>query len=149
MTPPAGARASRSTHGVVFVAFRRSEVENSDPFEGTAQLSVTLEYGACLRAFYQAHPELTQQQPEGRELFDTWLDGGDSPLCSIETPPTLRPGSCKARSIEQAMDDRPRLSVTFDGLQELEGRALPIGPIPDALDGRVSGGPEGDDDAAA
>lgn len=139
---PAGGSAGESfDHGVVYVTFRRSDAERSDPFAGTTELSVTLEYGACLRAFYDAHPELAQTHAEGRALFDAWLDGGVSPLCSVETPATLRHGDCNARSIAQTLDERPRLTVTFDGLQELEGRALPIGPIPDAEAAACPAGP--------
>lgn len=114
---------------MVPVGFRRGEGENVDPFVGTATITITLEYGPCLRAFYATHPELAQDQPDGGEVFARWLDDGASPLCSRSLASGHR-ASCRVLDIRQSLGARPHLTVSFRLLDGLDGRALPIGPIP-------------------
>jgi hypothetical protein len=115
--------ASDDANGVVKVEFQRGQSEEDTPLGAPDELAVSLEYGECLLAYYEEHPEMRQDGVEGQEVFDSWLDR----LCE--------PGSgfanCEVISIEQNMEvASPKLTVTYDIQGELEGRQLLVGPFP-------------------
>lgn len=125
-------------HGAVLMAFVRSEAEPTDPFEGTSTLSITMEYGPCLRTFYREHPRLAQSQPEGHDVFEAALDDGETPLC--DTPRPFPRGHCRVHDIVQTLDERPRLTVTFEQVEKLEFVGVPLGPIPSPEAAQCPGG---------
>ena len=115
--------ASDDPNGVVKVGFQRGQDEADMPVSPPDELAVSLEYGECLLAYYEEHPEMQQDGVEGQEVFDSWLDRLCEPRSGFAT--------CDVISIEQNMEvANPKLTVTYDLAGELENRQLLVGPFP-------------------
>lgn len=127
---PSGADPSL-THGSVKLEFRRSENQASDPTVGTASVSITMTYRACLGDFYDANPSLRQTGPDGELIFGTLELGGEGwsdRLCDAAETPGL--ASCDVESIEQRLDPVKQLTVRYAIDGSLENRLLRFGPLP-------------------
>lgn len=119
------------THGVVKLEMRRSENQPSNPYVGTAQVSVTMTYRECLSDLYDANPDLRQSGREGEAVFggeelggEGWLDR----LCSDGLIPAQ--ADCTVVSIEQRLEPIPQLTVVYGINGDLENFRLPFGPLP-------------------
>ncbi|MBL8945342.1 MAG: hypothetical protein JNK45_19415, partial [Myxococcales bacterium] len=48
------------THGTIPLEFRRGDSQATDPFVGSARVTVTFTYRECLQEFYDANPAMRQ-----------------------------------------------------------------------------------------
>lgn len=114
--------------GFICVELVRAESEESDPFVGTASISLTLELDPCLRDFYtEAHPEYVSG-PEGLAVLEEWRDR----LCSEPVVGGLV--SCEVDQFEFGLaEEAPAtLGVVYNVLDaaQIDGRMLLWGPAP-------------------
>ncbi len=104
-----------------------------DPFVGTTQVSVTLLYLQCLRDFYDAHPQWSQDGPDGAVAFEAAM----TELCVPEADGI----ECSVAEIRQELDVVRQLTVVYDVQPPIEGGTLRFGPLPTAgLAGCADGG---------
>lgn len=118
-------------HGSVRITLTRAEGQADNPFVGTAQVRVVLEYGPCLENFYEANPEYQQEGAQGDLVFGRLEDGGEGwadRLCDDPEPQQIE---CEVALIEQELDQSSQLRVTYNvQADDLETRFLRVGPIP-------------------
>lgn len=121
------------THGFVKLEMRRSENQPSDPYVGTAEVSVTMTYRDCLGDLYDANPDLRQSGREGEMVFGSEELGGEGWLDRLCEPGlTPKQASCSVVSIEQRLDPVKQLTVRYAITDGLENRVLAFGPLPTA-----------------
>lgn len=117
------------TNGFVCVAMGVGEGLDTDPYEGTRTVQITLRYDPCLDEYYRnVHPERRLDGPQGMDLFALWK----SRLCSEPVDALVK---CEVVGFEQAIpfDGEPAtMTITYaipaDG--DLLGRKLLWGPGP-------------------
>ena len=91
MDDPETTGALRDGHGSVMLSLSRGEGVDESPFSGTATVRATLDYGTCLREFYDANPNWHLSGEDGQSVFDRWADE----LCAQST------ADCTVDEIEQ------------------------------------------------
>ncbi len=98
-------------------------------FNGTAEVVVTMLYGACLQDFYLKHyPEFQQDGVEGAALFDEWIPK----LCDPDLEKVI---DCEVVDIDQtliAATDIYQLRVTYmvKDPSSLQLGYIHVGPFP-------------------
>jgi hypothetical protein len=112
-----------SGHGVVTIEFRRSENEATNPYAGTARVSITLAYLECLADFYAANPGWRQDGGDGAGVFMAAASDG---LCAADP----EHAECTVAQITQNVDVANALVVDYAITGELEDRRLRFGPLP-------------------
>lgn len=110
----------RDGHGSVMLTLSRGEGIDDSPFAETATIRTTLNYGSCLREFYDANPNWHPAGEDGQPVFERWADE----LCAQSS------ADCTVDEIEQNLMGDRRLTVTYAVQGELENRRLAFGPLP-------------------
>jgi hypothetical protein len=119
------------THGTIKLEMRRSDNQESNPYVGTARVSITMTYEKCLADLYEAKPDLRQTGRDGELVFGTEELGGEGWIDRLCEPGSVsKQADCSVISIEQVLDPVKQLTVEYAITGELEGRVLPFGPLP-------------------
>ena len=96
-------------------------------FAGTAEIRTTVNYGTCLQEFYTStNSNYAQDGVEGEEVFLEW----EERLCSEEIAGAF---GCEVNSFKQNFTGmNANLQISYTGIDPagIEGRKIPIGPIP-------------------
>lgn len=96
-------------------------------FAGTTEIRLTVNYGTCLQEFYTStNSNYAQDGVEGEEVFLEW----EERLCSEEIAGTF---ACEVQSFKQnftGMNANFQISMTGIDPAGIEGRKIPIGPLP-------------------
>lgn len=119
-------------HGVVWLTFARGASQDTNPYEGTTRIVVTLLYLECLIGFYEANPDYQQLGVEGALVFGPEEDGGEGwldHLCELDNPNAV---DCTVESFDQELDSAKQLTVTYSISGNPENREVAFGPIPKA-----------------
>lgn len=120
--------------GFTCIELSRGESVDADPFAGTYEIIVTLNYEPCLIDYYtMKHPEMRLDGPDdmGPAVFEEWR----TRLCSEDVPGRI---DCEIPEggFEQILQSTGitayKMSVTYRGLdpQGLAGRVILWGPAP-------------------
>lgn len=120
MDDPETTGALRDGHGSVMVLLSRGDNVDESPFSGTATVRMTLDYGSCLREFYDGNPNWRPAGEDGQPVFERW---GEE-LCAQST------ADCTVDEIEQNLMGQRRLVVTYAVQGDLENRRFAFGPLP-------------------
>lgn len=120
MEDPETTGVLRDGHGSVMLSLTRGVGVDDDPFGGTATVRAMLDYGPCLRDFYEGDPNWQPSGEDGQPVFERWADE----LCAQSTT------DCTVDEIEQNLSTDRRLTVTYAVSGELENRQLAFGPLP-------------------
>ncbi len=117
-------------HGTVKVRFRRAPNVDTNPFVGTVNVEITLDYLDCIIDFYNRTPDYTQEGVVGLPVFGTADQGGEGwvdRLCDNDDPEAA---DCNVVSIEQELVMSQRLTVLYEMTGEIEDRYVEFGPLP-------------------
>lgn len=118
------------THGYVKIQFTRAASESENPFEGTQQVVLQMEYEECYQNFYTVNPNWQIDGEDGELVFGTEEDGGEGwrdRLCSEDVGGRAE---CEVAEFQQLLDGGSRLTVTYNLNGPLEARTLLFGPLP-------------------
>lgn len=129
-------------YGDIVLERRSADTDPDGTFVGTDRIVATIEYGACLEAFYRDRDELAFTESEGRDVVDEWRDR----LCDDDA--LADPITCEVIAIEQVLDaGPPRIVVTYasargpGGMVAGErGTELAVGPLPEGPSAQCRGG---------
>jgi len=118
------------THGYVCVQASPSllwQDKVDELFAGTAEIRVTVNYGTCLQEFYTStNSNYAQDGVDGEEVFLEW----EERLCSEEIAGAF---ACQVQSFKQNFTNMgANLQISLTGIDPggIEGRKIPIGPLP-------------------
>ncbi|MEM9455978.1 MAG: hypothetical protein AAGF11_17490 [Myxococcota bacterium] len=121
-------------HGIVKLQLLPSASEgDTNPFTGTVQVEITLNYQECLLAFYTANPDYQKDGLLDAEIFGTFEDGGEGwkdRLCESDDEADI---DCTVDAFAQEFGDRSNhLRVTYSVTGDIFFREVPFGPLPTA-----------------
>lgn len=117
-------------HGSVKVRFRRAPNVDVDPFVGTVNVEITLDYLDCIIDFYNRNPDYTQQGAVGLPAFGTEDQGGEGWADRLCDGSEAEQAPCNVVSIEQQLDMNPHLTIIYEMTGDLENRFVNFGPLP-------------------
>lgn len=119
-------------HGAIKVAFELPEGADPMPLAKTVTVVISMEYGECLQAYYEANPDVQQAGMMGEAIFGGAASGGEgweellcSPLFGDHAP-------CSTVFVTQRFDTIRNLTVTYESLADIGTMPLLFGPIPTA-----------------
>jgi hypothetical protein len=119
-------------HGVVRIQFQNAEgvPQGTDPYEGTVNLEITLDYLSCLVEFYEREPSWKKEGPDGGPVFGAKDEGGEGwgdRLCDPDDPELI---DCTVDEFVQVFDDPAHLTVKYQVQGPMQGFIALFGPIP-------------------
>jgi hypothetical protein len=103
------------------------------PYVGTATISATMTYEACLREFYSANPNYLPDGPDGEAVFGSKELGGEGWIERLCENPDSGQVKCTVEEIDQQRVAVQQLTVTYRIMDPaMENKFLKFGPLPDA-----------------
>ena len=117
-------------NGTVKVRFRRAPNVDTNPFLGTVNVEITLDYLDCIIDFYGRNPDYTQEGVIGLPDFGSADQGGEGwldRLCDTDDPEAA---DCNVLNIEQELVMSQRLTVLYEMTGEIEDRYVNFCPLP-------------------
>lgn len=118
-------------HAYVKVSFAPpADAPDASILDQTVTVVLSMDYGECLTAYYEANPFVRQDGELGAEIFGDAEAGGEgwkdllcSPLFGDHAP-------CSIVWITQRVDVEQSLTITYDVTGDLATKPLFFGPLP-------------------
>lgn len=115
--------------GFACVGLHQDESVEGDPFLGTAEIRVRLNYEPCLQDYYlDKHPEMRTDGTQGPAVFEAWKQR----LCTEPVPGRI---DCEVQGFQQVLMTNPpayylEVTYTTPAPERLNGGTLLWGPAP-------------------
>jgi len=118
-------------HAYVKISFAPpADATDASILDQTVTVVVSMDYGECLTAYYEANPFVRQDGELGGEIFGDAAAGGEgwkdllcSPLFGDHAP-------CSVVWITQRVDVEQSLTITYDVTGDLATKPIFFGPLP-------------------
>ncbi len=112
-------------HGYILLRLTPAEGVTDQWASGTTSFTVSVQYGECLRTFYEDNPTWQGREPDGLPIFEEWQDT----LCSLSVPDIA---DCEVQSISQEFSAVSLMLIRYtpNDVPGLTDAVVPVGPFP-------------------